>query len=322
MGLRLSDAWIWDTWYAIDGDLVHAFFLHAPRSLGDPERRHAAARVGHAVSRDLVDWELAPFTLASGGPGSWDELATWTGSVIRDGDGWLMAYTGLSVADRLRVQRIGFARSTDLATWRPDGPVVEADPRWYECGPEAPETHWRDPWLWRDDAGTLHIYLTARAAHGASDGRGVIGHAWSDGKGEWVIGPPVSVPGDLRQLEVPQLLEIGPGRWAVLASCRPEDHAAARRARPGFVAEAGTLALEAESPLGPFVVPPGRFLDGDVSEGRYAGRIVELSGRRWFLAWLDRGRDGSFVGELGDPIPIALDDGGHLTLDVAGAITR
>ena len=61
MTLRLPDHWVWDAWYAVDGDVVHAYFLHAPRSLGDPDRRHFRARVGHAVSRDLVRWEvLAP----------------------------------------------------------------------------------------------------------------------------------------------------------------------------------------------------------------------------------------------------------------------
>src|SRR5262245_39486407 len=123
MGLRLPDAWIWDTSYAVDGDLVHAFFLHAPRSLGNSDLRHHAARFGHAVSRDLVSGELAPFSLEAGGPGAWDELATWTGSVIRDGDGWLLAYSGLSVVESDHVQRIGFARSTDLVAWRRCGPV-------------------------------------------------------------------------------------------------------------------------------------------------------------------------------------------------------
>jgi beta-fructofuranosidase len=99
MTLHLPDHWVWDTWFAVDGDLVHAFYLHAPKALGDPDLRHRSARIGHAVSGDLRHWEPAPFLLETGGPGAFDELATWTGSVISDGDGWLMAYTGLSVAD-------------------------------------------------------------------------------------------------------------------------------------------------------------------------------------------------------------------------------
>ena len=52
--LRLEDHWVWDSWIADDGDLYHLFFLQAPRSLVDPGKRHTAATVGHATSRDLV----------------------------------------------------------------------------------------------------------------------------------------------------------------------------------------------------------------------------------------------------------------------------
>ena len=314
MGLRLPQAWVWDTWYAVDGDTVHAFFLHASRSLGDPQQRHLAARVGHATSRDLVHWEPAPFALEAGPPGAWDELATWTGSVIRDGDGWLMAYTGLSVAEGTARQRIGFARSVDLAAWSRVGPVLEPDPRWYESFSDASEAHWRDPWIWRHTDGTLHLFITARTKTGPDDERGVIGHAASPDGERWDIGPPVSKPGELGQLEVPQLLKAAPDRWVVLASCHVSDHSAARRARPGFVAETGTLALEARSPLGPFTIPPGRFLDGSPDESRYAGRIVQLDGRMSFLTWLDRRPDGSFAGELCDPIPVDVDGDGRLRL--------
>ncbi len=53
MALRLPEHWLWDFWFAQDGDDVHLFHLQAPRSLGDPALRHANATIGHAVSRDL-----------------------------------------------------------------------------------------------------------------------------------------------------------------------------------------------------------------------------------------------------------------------------
>ena len=54
--LRLPDQWIWDSWVADDGERFHLYFLQAPRALGDPTLRHAAARIGHATSFHLVDW--------------------------------------------------------------------------------------------------------------------------------------------------------------------------------------------------------------------------------------------------------------------------
>ena len=220
MTLRLPDHWVWDAWFAVDGDLVHAFFLHAPRSLGNPNLRHLHARVGHAVSRDLRSWELRTPVLTDPPAGAPDELATWTGSVIRDGDGWLMAFSGLSERDGGRAQRIGMATSTDLDTWTRLDVEIEADARWYETSAAGGEEHWRDPWAWVAPDERLHLLITARANHGEPDGRGVIGHAWSADRRSFVVAPPLSEPGEYRQLEVPQLVRLTDRRWLVLASAR------------------------------------------------------------------------------------------------------
>ena len=117
MSLRYDDRWIWDFWLAIDGPDVHLFHLQAPRALGDPELRHRHATVGHAVSRDLRTWTELPTALAAGPPGAFDDLATWTGSVMRHGRRWHMLYSGISRAEGGAVQRIGRATSDDLVHW-------------------------------------------------------------------------------------------------------------------------------------------------------------------------------------------------------------
>ena len=318
MTLRLPDDWVWDAWFVVDDGLVHAFFLHAPRSLGNPDLRHLHARVGHAVSRDLRTWDLRPPVLTDPPAGAPDGRATWTGSVIRDRDRWLMAFSGL--ADRPGegyVQRIGIAESQDLDTWTRTGVVLEADGRWYAKATPGSrdQEHWRDPWCWVDPDGILHLLITARANQGPADGLGVIGHAWSRDRRTFEVGPPLSEPGELRQLEVPQLVFAAEGRWLVLASVRASDHSAVRQARPGFVPETGVLVLAGPSPLGPFTVTPGPCLLGDPADRWYAGRLVELGGRPWLMTWLDQ-RDGRFVGELADPIPLNRAPGGTLRLAV------
>src|SRR5688500_12515413 len=98
--LKLPDLWIWDSWIADDGGTYHLFFLQASRSLGDPHRRHTAARIGHATSTDLVEWEYRGIALGPAETG-WDDLALWTGSVARGDDGtWRLYYTALSSAGR------------------------------------------------------------------------------------------------------------------------------------------------------------------------------------------------------------------------------
>lgn len=66
--LRLPDCWLWDFWLADDGAAHHCFFLKASRALGNPDRRHHHAVVGHATSPDLVNWREVADAL-SRGPG-------------------------------------------------------------------------------------------------------------------------------------------------------------------------------------------------------------------------------------------------------------
>ena len=38
--LRLAASWVWDFWFADDGDRYHLYFLYASRALRDPDARH------------------------------------------------------------------------------------------------------------------------------------------------------------------------------------------------------------------------------------------------------------------------------------------
>ena len=98
--LRLPGAWIWDFWLADDGDRYHLFFLFASRALQDERRRHRRASIGHAISDDLRNWvQVGDALTAADGP-AFDDLATWTGSVVRGHDDrWWLFYTGVTLID-------------------------------------------------------------------------------------------------------------------------------------------------------------------------------------------------------------------------------
>ena len=154
MTLQLPNKWVWDFWLVRDGTDYHAFYLQAPRSLGDPELRHLNASIGHAVSKDLRHWRVLPDALNAGPPGAWDDRAVWTGCVVWARGRWHMFYTGVSVEDDTVVQRAGLATSEDLIRWRkhPKNPLIEADPRYYEQRDEVAvgyERMWRDPWVFK-----------------------------------------------------------------------------------------------------------------------------------------------------------------------------
>jgi beta-fructofuranosidase len=212
--LRLPDAWIWDSWVVDDGERFHMFFLQAPRALVFPRRRHEAATIGHATSRDLTDWTYpsdAPLPSTDG----WDDLGLWTGSVARGDDGvWRRYYTALSTAGNgVFDQRIGLAESDDLRTWRRVGtsPVLQADPRWHKTldghGP-ASETR-RDPFVLADpDGDGWHMLVAVRDKDAPRLSDGVLAHARSHHMRSWELGPPLAAPANFGQVEMPQICVI------------------------------------------------------------------------------------------------------------------
>jgi beta-fructofuranosidase len=310
--LTLPDSWTWDFWIADTGQEYHLFFLRASRALHDPDRRHRRASVGHAVSADLTNWTLLADALVAGDPPAFDDLATWTGSVIEGPDAtWHMFYTGCSRAEDGLVQRIGVATSTDLITWhkRPQSPILTADPCWYEQlgDSEWSDEAWRDPWVFTDpDGDGWQMIITARARTGPTDDRGVVGHARSTDLLHWQAQEPLSQPGrGFGQLEVPQLATIE-GRTVLIFSCQRREMSASRSRHAG----GGIWYVPCDSELGDIDVGKAQRL---TDESLYAGRIIrDRSGRSVLLAFHNIGPDGKFIGELNDPMPVGWDETGCL----------
>ncbi|WP_210479250.1 glycosyl hydrolase family 32 [Naasia sp. SYSU D00948] len=305
---RLTSSWVWDFWFADDGETYHLYFLKASRALVDPDRRHLRASIGHATSRDLVEWTEEVDAIVPADEPAWDDRATWTGSVVHDGGTWRMFYTGVDRRGHGLVQRIGMATSPDLYSWtKPDPPLVlEADPRWYETLEQDAwrDEAWRDPWVFRGDDG-WHMLITARARTGDPAERGVVGHARSDDLVEWTVLPPASEPGSgFGQLEVTQLAEVD-GRRVLLFSCGGQD-----LSEPGR--RGGVWAVNVSGAgVGPFDVRSAYRL---ADESVYVGRLVQRRDGGWaMLAFRNEDVDGRFVGEITDPLPVGWQDG-RLTL--------
>jgi beta-fructofuranosidase len=315
MAFALPDHWVWDFWLADDGQSFHMYYLHAPKSLGDPDLRHRNARIGHAVSNDLVNWQDRGPVLTPGLAGSFDGSATWTGSVIRGPDRrWRMYYTGsrfLSPDSNANVETIGLAVSDDLHEWHKEpGPILRADPRWYETLGSStwPEEAWRDPWVYRDPDGQgWHMLITARTNEGPDTDRGVVGHATSNDLDNWTAQPPLSVRDTgFDHLEVLQLVEIE-GKNFILFCCDAPKLVGPRKGEQG-----GVWAMPAKGARGPFD-PSAAYLIAPWP--LYAGRLVQDREGRWVLLAFeaDTGAAG-FAGRVTNPMPLSLDDAGRITI--------
>lgn len=313
MTVARPDHWLWDFWLADDGRTHHLFYLHAPKSLGNPDLRHRNARIGHATSTDLRSWTHHAPVFDAGPPGAFDDTANWTGSVARGPDGrWYLYYTGshfLSAAANTNIETIGVAVSDDLFTWtkRP-GPVCRADSAWYETlGTSSwPEEAWRDPWVFPDaDGKTWHMFITGRANHGDDSRRGVVGHAVSTDMVNWQVRPPLSAPDvDFAHLEVLQTATIA-GRNYLLFSCDTPRLAGRLSGQMG-----GIWYLPVTDFSGPFDIGTARLL---APQRLYAGRLVQQRDGQWALMGFNNGPP--FDGSISDPIPLEVGPDGTLAIN-------
>ena len=304
MALKLPDRWIWDSWYVWDGDTCHAFYLCASRGLVDPERRHRYTNIGHAISKDLENWQVLPDALSPSDEPAFDSWTTWTGSTVLGDDGvWRMFYTGTSRETEGRIQRVGVAKSNDLSNWSKDTSfVLEADSRWYETlGQSAwPDEAWRDPWVYKSkEDGVWHMLVTARAKDGDLNQRGVVGHATSSDLESWEVQEPLSKPGQgFGQLEVLQYVEVD-GVPLVVFCCGVNELSDDIRNAHGDITATFSVPVEAGVPW-------------EFSEARpfepleiYAGRLIQRPTGEWVVLGFINERDGEFVGEICSPIAVS-----------------
>lgn len=316
--LRLPDDWVWDSWIADDGDRYHLYYLKAPRALGEPSQRHTKAVIGHATSYDLVDWQVHPDALLPS-PRGWDDLALWTGSVVRGDDGvWRMFYTALTTSrgHAVRDQQLGVVESADLMTWHRalDRPVLVPDGRWYQTldeEPSASET-WRDPFVFRDpDGAGWHMLVTARLKDRPRYDDGVLAHARSTDLHTWEVGPPVSgAPSGFGQIEVPQVRSVD-GRPVLVFTCHPEEQSAERRAEHGDHSTWSVAGPRGGSLLGPWDVGAARPFTAEPT--LFAAPLVQQRDGRWALVgFRNQEPEGIWSFEIIDPVPVRIGDGDAL----------
>ena len=290
--LSSREDWIWDSWIADDGERFHLFSLRAPRSLGDPDLRHESARIGHASSRDLVDWDVHADALTVA-PSGFDDLSLWTGSVARGDDGvWRLYYTALNTEGRtVKDQRVGLAESADLVTWRRvAGELVSPDPCHYRMEPDGSSETWRDPFVFRVGA-QWHMLITARDPAAERRRDGVLAHARSDDMVNWRLAPPLTEPSVFGQLEVSQIRYVQ-GQWLLLFTCHPDEQADPRPYCAWYVL--------GDSPLGPWDIGSARPFEDEPM--LFAAQLVQRRDDSWALLGFLEGGEFAVV----DPIAVEL----------------
>ncbi len=266
-----TDLILKDSWVFVRGEEVHLFFL-ADRRGGQPRC------VGHAVSRNWLDWTALPVIEIRGPQGSWDDGRCGTGTVFQYDDGrYYMAYTGRHG----QVEHIGLMVSDDLVRWRRMG----GEPVWPRSTAAPYEDErgfmqaWRDPYVFRTPQGRWEAICCARRRGGPPAGRACVARARLDAIDRWETRPPLGDVGRYASMEVPELFELG-GKWWLLFSS--SSWWGTRLDTSGRRFLTGTFYLVADAWDGPYRDPGDNLLIGAGSNRAdgYVARTIEYRGQR------------------------------------------
>ena len=143
---------MWDHSIVIRDGLVHIFYTGASVAYNWPER--FTDTVGHAVSRDLLHWEILPPVITAE-KGGHDSHQVWAPGVFSWNGRWWMFYTGVNYEIS---QCHCLAVSDDLYTWEKIDPRPLMIPpawtgwkkdQWSDC---------RDDMVFADDDGRMYLY--------------------------------------------------------------------------------------------------------------------------------------------------------------------
>ncbi|MFC1742210.1 glycoside hydrolase family 68 protein [Nanoarchaeota archaeon] len=307
-----KDKCLWDAWFIEKDDEIHMFHLQAKWPEKQEDRHDDNVEIGHAVSTDLIEWTELPTALKPGSKGEWDDLALWTGSVIKKDNTYYMFYTARTKTEQY-VQRIGIAASIDLINWtkHPANPILEADKEFYQMENQLNELDtvpaWRDPYVFKHpNEDKYYMTISARAKGPRNSYNGCIAIAESTDLLNWKVLPPIISPFLYEEMETTQVI-FHKGKVYLFFSTHKSGYSPehAEKYPPtsglhGYVAD--TLFGE-YTPLNDYGLVYGHGYD------LYDIRLIPKdkdSDEFTAIAWLNKDKDGNFIGRLTHPFTIVI----------------
>lgn len=317
---RLETKQICDTWYYVDGDQAHMFYLVCPKD----RPRHTRWDFGHAVSDDLVNWKECEIALEPGPADAWDGKTLATGSVKRFRDRYYMAFTGNFSGP---APAVGIAVSDDLYHWEKlDGnPVTQADGIVYSRDRNLAwnQPRWRDPWLYVDGPSTDSTNSTGSSQAGSGQGdimyqfvcagkpgvdpelMGTVAVAKSTDMRSWELQPPLDVPAVAQDLECPKVYRIG-DKYHLLVSITDQIMGLDMKSKqPEGLPLHSTYSMVADRLMGPYTLHgDGRILNDPKWGNPYACEAVCFKDQWYLLGTVFKHPDD--LDYVIDPIPLEV----------------
>ncbi len=307
-----DNAYVWDTWCAVEGERVHLFHLQIPLTASEEDRR-VAQSLGHACSSDLIHWTQCESVLPPNGPGELDDMMAFTGCSYQLGGRNYLYYTMRSTQNEGKVQYIGLATSDDMVRWEryPGNPVLEPRGDVYidRFNPLPNGTvDCRDMIVVDAPDGEGYYGFYAARTHGQYMWEGpAIAVARSSDLIHWQTLPePAFKPGVFGLVEVPDVFQIG-SKWYM--TCLVDGYWANRAPLGQPALGTGTIYAVADRIEGPYRLQEDYVLVGGERESAgYSCRSVVFRGARHVIN-TERGSN-----TVSPPMSVFVNDKGQLRL--------
>ncbi|MGF1481816.1 MAG: family 43 glycosylhydrolase [Cyanophyceae cyanobacterium] len=226
--LRPGAPIVWDPWILKDGELYRLFYLQALKKYTP---WWTVSHICGAVSRDLSHWEDLGVILDANPDNDWESGRVCAGcTYAEEGVYYLFYSAGGKEPPHLRNEAIGLATSTDGVHYTriSDRPLIApaADSPWYGRSSWTDHLHWRDPFVYKDEASGKYYVFICASSRVSGKFQGCVGLAVADQiTGPYEILPPVvDVPVEASaqwpyyHLERPQVLYRN-GQYHLFFSC-------------------------------------------------------------------------------------------------------
>ena len=312
-----KDLSMWDTWCVEAGDTVHMYHLQ----FLEPDANIPCDFLGHAVSKDLINWQECYYPLGPNTDGTDDDMQPWTGCTIYYDNKFYMYYTMRSKKFSATRQKIGLAISDDgyKFTRYEGNPVIEPDIRWYNNDPSVCGcidcrdlilVKYEDYWLG---------YYAARVHGDSPTATSTVACVKSYDLFHWEHLPPVFTPKKYACIEVPDVYYLN-GRWYLTLL------AGNSYGNRGIYSDSnifsGTIYAVSDSPLGPFVELDNNVLIGGGITCGYSCRSIMFKGKRYVIYTQKSASGDNLNAVVSRPYLLDTDEMGHLLLKYPSDISE
>lgn len=305
--------YLWNTWFFNNESDYHLFYLQIDRATNPRLRSKLPTSIGHAISKDLINWQELPQALTPSPIGSaWDDYALWSGSVIKKDTTYYLYYTGKNAQPEYsNTQKICLATSPDLSNWKKhsQNPILETDARYYDASglifKGGTIGAWRDPFVFKDPhSEKRYMTISARDKALTSQFDACVALAYSHDLVQWEVLPPIFSPGIFSEINLTQVIYHQDRYYLFFTTSTRSNKSPTARKNDALD---GLYCYYSKNLLGGYQPVNGNGIVFDTSRAGYDIHVFPHRDNEFIgVGWLDTDKTGQFIGKVAKPIKLKI----------------